>query len=346
LKKSSFKSFSLICLFSLLSLIIGCVKSPTSPNSGQWGEATAHAFSQGRYGLAGAVYNGQMWAMGGASGPVTTYYSDVYSSGNGSNWTKINGNAPFGGRYGSQVLSFNGELWLIAGNNSGTLRNDVWNSTDGANWTRVLAPSATGTATQFSPREDFGAVVNNGLMWVIGGFDGAGGRNDVWSSPDGVNWTLALADGAGGPTQFSKRWGLSSLVYNNSFWVIGGANGPGSGLATAAYGDVWNSNNGSTWTQVTNKLNLTYYDQTVSSGGLIVLTLGYVLENNGPQDWLATTSDGINWNNTTATYPARFYHLSLAYNNQVWVIGGCDNICTSNPCPTTITYYNDVWFTQ
>ena len=177
------KNFALILIVPM-ALALGCAKkSPTSPTGGQWGEATNHAFSTGRYGLAGSVFNNQMWALGGAAGSpdgsVTYYYSDVYSSGNGSSWTKVNAGAPFGGRYGSQVLSFNGKLWLIGGNNNGTLMNDVWSSTNGSAWNQVLAPTVSGTPAQFSPREDFGALVFNNAMWVIGGFSQGVNHNDV-----------------------------------------------------------------------------------------------------------------------------------------------------------------------
>jgi leucine-zipper-like transcriptional regulator 1 len=340
-------TFSFI-LFSFLVSGIGCTKSPTSPGVGQWAEATSKAFSSGRYGLGGTVFNGQMWAIGGASGPVTTYYSDVYSSGNGSSWTKVNANAPFGGRYGSQVLSYNGQLWLIGGNNSGTLMNDVWSSSDGVTWTQVLAPSA-GTATQFTPREDFGALVYNNAMWVIGGFSN-GPNNDVWTSINGTNWTEVLADGAGGANQFKARWGLSTVVYNNLMWVIGGAIGNSSDAVSLGYSDVWNSANGSVWTRLSTTatpFGPSHYEQTVVNAENLLAVTGGALDfdfTSISEYEYDTSGDGINWNTGSFPGPARFYHLSLAFDNYVWVIGGCDNFCDSPSCG--ITYLNDVWYTQ
>src|SRR5579859_762900 len=95
------KYLVLLLMFPLLAFT-GCSQSPTSPGgSGQWVKATSNAFSTGRYGLAGTVFNGSMWAVGGASGnadgSVTYYYSDVYSSGSGASWSKVNASAPFGG---------------------------------------------------------------------------------------------------------------------------------------------------------------------------------------------------------------------------------------------------------
>jgi leucine-zipper-like transcriptional regulator 1 len=341
LERPALKSCLLIfSLFALLGLTIGCTKSPTSPGSGQWEEVTSHAPFSGRYGLSGAVFNGVMWVVGGAAGnadnSVTYYDADVWSSGNGSSWTQATGSAPFGGRYGSQVLSYNGKLWLLGGNSGGTLKNDVWNSPDGENWTQVPA------VNQFTPREDFGAVVFNNAMWVIGGWAG-GNKNDVWSSVDGINWTLVTANGG-----FAARWGMSTLVYNNTLWLISGASSISANSdPTAAYGDVWSSVNGSVWTQVTNlgPYNLSYFHQVVPNGGLMWLTGGFLWNNWGSQATVWTTGNGLNWSNVYSVFPPRFYHLSLSYNNQVWVIAGCDDYCDTAPT-CAITYLNDVWTIQ
>lgn len=287
-----------------------------------------------------------MWAIGGASGPVTTYYSDVYSSGNGSSWSVINSNAPFGGRYGSQLLSFNGSLFLIGGNNSGTLRNDVWTSTDGSTWTQILAPTTLGSATQFSPREDFGAVVYNGAMWVIGGFSSGGNNNDVWSSTNGITWNQVLANGVSSITHFSKRWGFSALVYNNAMWLMGGASGISTGAVTAVFNDVWSSTTGAAWNGSTGHLSSTiYYEQTVVHNNQMFLTGGFMGLGWGSQKEFSTSPDGITWTTAAGPFPQRFYHLALEFNNRSWIIGGCDDYCDTTPCPP-ITYLNDVWYTQ
>lgn len=342
------RNFLLTITLASLVLAMGCVKnSPTSPSPGQFSEATANAFSNGRYGLSGTVFNGQMWAIGGASGPVTTYYSDVYSSSSGSSWTKVNASAPFGGRYGSQVLSYNGQLWLIGGNSNGTLMNDVWNSTDGKTWTQVLAPTSGSTATQFSPREDFGALVYNNTMWVMGGFSMGGSTNDVWSSTDGKVWTKVTTPASvAGSTLFQRRWGLSAVVYNNAMWVLMGAYSVGTNSdPTTVYSDVWTSTTGSTWTQVSvSKIWPIYYCGSSVFNNQIWLTGGFV-PSYGSKNFVQYTSDGINWGGALASFPYRFYDLALSFNGALWVIAGCDDFCDTDPCPP-ISYLNDVWYTQ
>lgn len=338
--------------FFLTTLLIasGCVKSPTSPAS-NWAEVTAHAAFSGRYGLSGTVFNNSMWVVGGAAGnsngSVTYYYSDVWTSSNGSSWTEKTANAPFGGRYGSQLLSFNGKLWLIAGNKNGTLVNDVWSSSDGVTWTQVLAQAAP-SATQFSSREDFGAVVYNNAMWVIGGYGtGPISKNDVWSSADGITWTQVLANGPSSAGQFAPRWGLSAVVYNNAMWVLSGAHSTVPNVIDTAYGDAWSSTTGGSWTQAANlnPYNLSYYHQVVANNNLMWLTAGFLWNNWGPESTVWTSGNGANWSNVPSAFPPRFYHLSLAFNNQVWVIAGCNNSCNSTS-NCSVTYLNDVWRTQ
>ena len=313
--------------------LAGCSSSPTSPGSGGWIQATGGAPFSPRYGLSGTVFGGQMWVVGGAasdaSASVTYWYGDVWSSSNGSSWTQATASAPFGGRYGSQVLSYNGLLWMIGGNQTNALKNDVWSSPDGANWTQVLVNQPGGTATHFSPREDFGAIVFNGAMWVIGGWSGTT-KNDVWTSTDGITWTQVATTGG-----LTGRWGFMMTVYNNRLWIMGGATGGPN--PTGGHSDVWSSPDGAAWTMVSNLNNFgnLFYSQATVLNNQILLTAGEEFTW-GPRDYLKSSSDGITWAFGDPMFPSRFYHLGLNFNNQTWVIGGMNNI-------TTRTYYNDVW---
>lgn len=322
-----------LILFGLI-LSTGCSKSPTSPNSTGWVQVTAHAPFTGRYGLSGAVFNNSMWVIGGAASnanaSVTYWYGDVWSSSDGLNWNQTNGAAPFGGRYGSQALAYNGKLWLIGGNQSGTIMNDVWNSSDGVSWTQVLA-NGPPSASQFAAREDFGAVVFNNQMVIMGGTVGSFTFNDVWASNDGITWNQ-LSSG-----NYSARWGFASVVFNNKIWMMDGASGAPN--PTKVFSDTWNSPDGITWNQVTNYAapGEIYYLQAVVNQNQIVKTAGYVYVAGGAMNEVYNSSDGVNWGYlANPPFPQRFYHLSLSFNNQVWIIGGMDNFKVYN-------YYNDVW---
>jgi hypothetical protein len=64
--------------------------------------------------------------------------------------------------------------------------------------------------------------------------------NDVWSSPDGINWTQEpqLAP-------WEARDSFAALAWNNQLWVIQGEDGFGE------TGDIWCSPDGVNWTQST-----------------------------------------------------------------------------------------------
>ncbi|HVZ81943.1 MAG TPA: hypothetical protein VHE12_14235 [bacterium] len=226
------------------------------------------------------------------------------------------------------------------------MKNDVWSSLDGTNWTKILGSTTTGSATQFPPREDFTALVYNNLMWVIGGFDVGQSYNDVWNSADGITWNLVLANGTAGANHFSKRWGMSSAVYNNQMWLMTGAYSTiANSNPTTVYSDVWNSSTGASWTRISlsNIFYSMYYGQGVVFNNQIWLTGGY-LAGWGARSITDSTTDGINWTPSSGPFDYRFYHLGLSYNNKLWIIAGCNNVCQSASC--AITYLNDVWYTQ
>jgi hypothetical protein len=76
-------------------------------------------------------------------------------------------------------------------------------------------------------------------MWVIGGNNSTGDKNDVWYSSDGVNWTRAT-DNAG----WTARGDHTSVVFDNKMWVIGGWD-------NKAKNDVWYSSDGVNWIRAT-----------------------------------------------------------------------------------------------
>ena len=79
-------------------------------------------------------------------------------------------------------------VYVIGGFHGSSDADRVWRSdTDNVvnqDWTQVA------TGTRFSARRNHSAVVLDGAIYVIGGFDGTNRLNDVWKSTDGgVTWT-------------------------------------------------------------------------------------------------------------------------------------------------------------
>jgi Concanavalin A-like lectin/glucanases superfamily len=193
-----------------------------------------------------AVLNDRMWIVGGDRN-TGHYQNDVWSSADGVNWQQVTDDVPWANRATQYVLTFNNRLWLMGGQQifeTGVppgpvvAYRDVWSSADGANWVLETAEAA------WSPRGMImGAAVFQGKMWVIGGglYDIRTFNNDVWSSADGVNWTLVQSAAPWSPRQFQNI-----TVFDNKLWVVAG------GVAGTQGGtnDVWYSSDGAQWTQL------------------------------------------------------------------------------------------------
>ena len=179
---------------------------------------------------AAVVYNNKIYVVGGSDG---TMLNDVWSSSDGVDWTKetTSGNI-FTPRQAHTLTVFNGQMVLVAGADLDgdqllRQRNDIWTSTNGTTWTEV---SVSGNL--FVERWIHGAIVHDGLLWVIGGDDDSGNRfNDVWTSPDGATWTQQNSSPI-----FDVRDQFGLFVLNGSVWVSGGSNN--GGILT----DIWKTN--------------------------------------------------------------------------------------------------------
>jgi hypothetical protein len=149
----------------------------------------------------------------------------------------------------------------------------------------------------FVPHDAAGALVYNGLMWLIGGwhpklYAPMVTTNEVWNSADGAHWRLVKPNtyipGKYNPlTQWEGRHMAGWVVFNNKMWIVGGDNNSGHYQR-----DIWNSSDGITWQKVTDK----------------------------PQWALQSQGGG-----------PRVLHYTVAFNNNLYVIGG-------QTLPETITY--------
>jgi hypothetical protein len=171
--------------------------------------------------------NNGIYIFGGfdpTTGP--TYFNDVWFSSDGINWVELTSAAPWTAREGASAFYFENNLWIVGGYDGSNYLEDSWYSPDGINW-------AAGGIGIFSGagRSHTYSTVYRGQMWMIGGqiAAGPGVSSDVWSSSDGISWTL-VSTGAitargngqavvfGIPTQYSQ--------YNyDTIYLLGGDSG-------------------------------------------------------------------------------------------------------------------------
>ncbi|MBM4079446.1 MAG: hypothetical protein FJ278_07080, partial [Planctomycetes bacterium] len=140
-------------------------------------------------------------------------------------------------------------------------------------WMRVAEKAA------FSPRDTAEDMVFNGKMWISNGYV-AGGKlvRDLWSSSDGVTWTLVSDntpyDGYG-----------EMVVYDGKIWAVKAS--------------VWNSSDGVNWKQVSEKTPF----GARGYGELVVFRDRMWQLGSGKDVW--HTADGVKWECANANAPFR-----------------------------------------
>jgi hypothetical protein len=367
--------------------LINDLEGKTScPNGSTWQlETTTNVFTP-RSGFESLVYNPQdgngprMWVIGGnaaagGTGPgevttpvVTAETNDVWSTLDGITWNQTASTGLPNEAFGTAVVFDPGDgngprMWLLGGQtSSGTPTSTVYYSYNGATWNPIQSGSAV-PVSPFTPRSGHTTVVftdpldGKSKMWVIAGNGATGELNDVWKSPDGNNWTQALADNPTPPsTQFSVRAGHSSMVFDPGdgqgprMWVMAG------GTAQVPNG-VWYSFNGTAWTEAT--ASPAWGNRAGQAGFAFCGKMWLIGGSNGlePQQtnsqvW--SSVDGINWTEVTAQAPfnSRTNLGALPFQNGLFVFGGACDLSSVDCSPhlnqagETVypsTPFNDVW---
>ena len=185
-------------------------------------------------------------------------------------------------------------------------------------WVKVTDKAA------FSPRDTAEDLVFDGKMWLSNGYYHGGVlTRDLWSSTDGITWTLVNAD-----TPYD---GYSEMaVYDDKMWAIKGS--------------VWCSTDGVNWTKVADPTPFG-----VRGYGEVVVHDGKMWQLGSGEDvWNST--DGVNWTCVTkqAPYGPRSACAVVVFGGKMWVMGG--SISKPNTPPEkgypNFTTYNDVWYSS
>lgn len=267
-------------------------------------------------------------------------------------------------RDGAALVALGTDLYMLGGWNGevgGTFNgdtrrvtNEVWKSTNsGATWSLILAGDytysstingANSTNTRWTPRHMSGAFAIGTTMYVIGSDpfnddDGSGGSYvtdlsgtgtaDVWSSTDGITWTLVTSSAGWGP-----RVNHMVGVIGTTMYVMGGQTNCNDD--STALNDVWRSTDGgANWTQLADapwsERGLVGHFLPTMAGRIYVIgggTYGSVSPPGGSlmygnDVW---SFDGSNWVEVSADGAAAFskrrYHMTVAWDDKLWVFNG------------------------
>lgn len=222
-----------------------------------------------------------------------------------------------------------------------------------ANWRQVLRQAP------WPGRDSAGELVFNDRMWILGGYIPKV-IGDVWSSPDGVEWTymgeVPTEAGINIPVNFvhqgrmwvasnkgewfassdGVRWDLvnaappcggryasGGTVFRDRMWVMGGQKG------RQLFNDVWSSSDGVAWTQVTESAPWSprqLFGNVVTKDDRLFVIGGGITKYEPFRAYrdVWSSSDGRQWEQLTdqAPWPARIWSTCIIYRNRIFLLGG------------------------
>jgi hypothetical protein len=317
------RSCAAVLCMPLCVLLIDCAIACGQTAAPDWVQVTGKAPWQPRDSQGEVVYKDQLWILGGWFDSYTAPPRDVWSSADGKNWKLVNREAPWKHSDLGMSLVFDERMWFMGGWYNGRLpgheaTNAVWSSTDGVQW-ESRAPQAG-----WSPRIAAAAVVFRGRMWILGGTedyyfgDQNSLKNDAWSSGDGTTWTLEVAAAGWSPRAYHQ-----AAVLGEKLYVFGGGNYvPG----YEAHADVWSSEDGKQWEQVTDK---TPWHERLWFSSVVYRDRMWILggwSNNPSRNWGDAwhSKDGKNWKQlrSRVMWKERHEHSAFVFQDKIWVAGG------------------------
>ncbi len=200
--------------------------------TGSWSTVAAGALtggSDGYYGTRATVYNGYLYVAGGASATYKNkiYYTALNANGNtAASWSTATNFTD--GRYEHSIAAYNGYFYIMGGTDDSTLMADVQYAPINANGS---LGSFVYTASLTNPRKDFSVAVQNGYMYVIGGYDSMRGNTLIDVQVSAINsdgslagWTTTTPINTLASFNTLGRYGTGVVISNGYMYVTGGGN--------------------------------------------------------------------------------------------------------------------------
>lgn len=196
----------------------------------------------------------KLFMIGGLNEGVLT--NSILSSADGTIWTREPDLASFKYQWQPVLKALSNKIILLGGKSiygdgdgggDGMVLKDIWISEDGTHWTQTISDatslSAVARAAFLDPENI--AVFEDKLWFITTAEDYPNGyKNQLWSSTDGINWTLEPQ------LPFSGRNYFHLVNHANKLWVIGGTNSfSPNDISWATNKEVWNTTDGIEWKQ-------------------------------------------------------------------------------------------------
>jgi hypothetical protein len=146
-----------------------------------------------------------MYGLGHFEGNIEhfTFKPEIYRTTDFKHWQTLSKNSNLPPRFFYRPFEFNNKLWIIGGEDTHTQYADIWNSADGVHWIKQK------DNLPFGKRNHSQVVKFKGRLYLL--------NNDVWTSTDGLDWTLVTPQILKGEEIF----GYTPAVYDNKIWLLG-----------------------------------------------------------------------------------------------------------------------------
>jgi hypothetical protein len=318
----------------------------TGGGVGAWSATTNIGSSNTDSGLMSVAYNGYIYTIGGYVGGTTGTNEVIYDS--------INTNGTLGGTWSSttglpaqialgQAVAYNGYMYVMGGYNSSTsyYSNGVYYAPINANGTVGTWASTSAFATG---REEFGATVYNGYVYIVGGYNNQSSANTYLND---VQYASFNADGTLGAWKTTTAMpnvglrGMNVLAYNGYIYYLFGDNDNSGGYSVGNvfyYAPINTNGTIGSWVAMPIALNMStggFAGATINNGYLYIYG-GYTYTDSNV--YYATTyyapinSDGtVGYFLSTSAMPVGTAYLGYtAYNGYLYALGGTTASSTVN----------------
>jgi hypothetical protein len=289
---------------------------PANSQNYKWVKVTENAEYKTGYNYPLFSIKNKLWAF---------HAEEIFNSPDGKAWTKAKLPSMRRDVYRSQYAKFGDAIYAF-GRNTGnyekmTFEPAVFRTTDMETWEMLSVRS------NLPQRIFFDVVEFKGKLWLLGGFDTKNYYNDV------VTWTR-VAEKA--PWSERNTYG-KVLVFKDNLWLLGGGK-----IDQPPAEDVWNSDDGKTWTRVAEKM----YSQPVLGGTPIVfddkIWLLGVNRNDTFSNGMLVSADGKEWQERFAPWTPRGGVAAAVHDGKLYMTGGKYSVTENGRIK--FIYSNDVWY--
>ncbi len=199
----------------------------------------------------------------------------------------------------------------------------------------------------FAARDGAGALVFDGRMWLLGGWNPGDKthfpthcNSEVWSSSDGADWRLEVRS-----APWEPRHTAGYAVLRSRMWIVGG-----DAIQRHYQNDVWSSSDGLRWERVTDRVpwgprvlhhTVAFDDRLWVMGGQTLPQFASAPEAFHNDVW--NTRDGRTWTRVLEHAPWEPRGMiggAVVFKGRMWILGGGTY---DTPQVPTRKFYNDVW---